>query len=134
MKKFFLAWMILLAWCTLCHAQEHGGAAAKPGHEAQHAVDPAPHPTVPENPAWVRPVVTVILVMFVMACFVGILVRLTTPEEMPQMHAHDEHHGHKDPHGDPGLGGHDPHANMIKFGLIGVWISAVFVIGLVIAR
>ena len=110
MKKIVLAWVMIFAGASLCLAQEHGGASAA-GHEATHAGEASPHPSVPLNPRWVRPVVTVILVMFVMACFVGILVRLTTPEEMPQMHAHDEHHGHKDPHGDPGLGGHDPHAH-----------------------
>ena len=48
-------------------------------------------------------------VMFLVAIPVGMLVRALMPEEMPQTHAHDEHHGHKDPHGDMGLGGHDAH-------------------------
>jgi hypothetical protein len=49
--------------------------------------------------------------MFVIAIPVGIFVRATMPQEMPAVHAHDEHHGHKDPHGDMGLGGHDPHGH-----------------------
>ena len=109
MKKTILAWTILLAGAVMCWAQEHGGASASPGHAAQHAVDPSPHPTVPEHPVWVRPVVMVIAAMFVLALLVGLFVRATMPEEMPQTHAHDEHHGHKDPHGDMGLGGHDAH-------------------------
>jgi hypothetical protein len=60
---------------------------------------------------WVRPVVILIGVMFLIAIPVGILVRATMPQEMPPVHAHDEHHGHKDPHGDMGLGGHDPHGH-----------------------
>ena len=109
MKKLLLAWTILLAGASLCWAQEHGAASASPVHESQHAADPAPHPAAPENPTWVRPVVTLILVLFLLAIPVGIFVRATMPQEMPPVHAHDEHHGHKDPHGDLGLGGHDPH-------------------------
>ncbi len=109
MKKLLLAWLILLAGTALSLAQEHAGSSAAQAHDAQRSADPAPHPTVPQNPAWVRPVVTLILLLFLLAIPVGIFVRATMPEEMPPVHAHDEHHGHKDPHGDLGLGGHDPH-------------------------
>ena len=50
--------------------KERGAASAKSGHEAP-AVDPAPHPTVPEKPAWVRPVVTLIIALFAIAWPVG---------------------------------------------------------------
>jgi hypothetical protein len=108
MKKIILAWTILLAGTSMCWAQGHGAA---PGDTAQHAADPSPHPAVPEHPVWVRPVVMVTAAMFVLALLVGLFVRATMPEEMPQTHAHDEHHGHKDPHGDMGLGGHDNHGH-----------------------
>src|SRR5258706_16229775 len=111
MKRFLLAWTLLIAGAAVCLGQEHGVASAGAGHEDMHAADPAPHPGVPENPTWGRPVVTLVLVLFLLAIPVGIFVRATMPEEMPPVHAHDEHHGHKDPHGDPGLGGHDPHAH-----------------------
>ena len=109
MKKVFLAWIICLSAALACWAQEHHGATAAPAHGAQSETDASPHPDVPENTKWVRPVVIVIGVMFLVAIPVGWLVRALMPEEMPQTHAHDEHHGHKDPHGDMGLGGHDAH-------------------------
>src|ERR1051325_2068853 len=111
MKKILVAWMILLGVAVTCWAQEHGGATASPTHAAQHEADNSPHPGVSENPAWVRPVVIIIGVMFLVAIPVGWLVRALMPEELPQTHAHDEHHGHKDPHGDMGLGGHDTHGH-----------------------
>jgi len=101
MKRIILAWFVLLWGAVICLAQEH----------AQHAADPSPHPAVPEHPVWVRPVIMVTAAMFVLALLVGLFVRATMPEEMPQTHAHDEHHGHKDPHGDMGLGGHDNHGH-----------------------
>jgi len=109
MKKLILVWMILLAGAVTCWAQEHGAAALT--HGAEHAADASPHPMVPEHAVWVRPVVILIGVMFLIAIPVGIFIRATMPQEMPPVHAHDEHHGHKDPHGDLGLGGHDPHAH-----------------------
>jgi hypothetical protein len=109
MKKILMAWVILLAAAVACWAQEHHGAA--PAHGAHPEVDASPHPSVSENPVWVRPVVIIIGVMFLVAIPVGWLVRALMPEEMPQTHAHDEHHGHKDPHGDMGSGGHDPHGH-----------------------
>jgi hypothetical protein len=111
MKRFFLAWTMLLACSAISSAQEHGAVAATPGHEAEHAVDPAPHPTVPENPVWVRPVVTLIVAMFAIAWPVGAFIRSIMPEEIPPTHAHDEHHGHKDPHGDPTSVAHDTHGH-----------------------
>jgi len=111
MKKICLAWMILLAAAAPCWAAEHGGAAAAAGHDSTHAPDPAPHPTVSENPAWVKPVVTLIIAMFAIAWPLGAFIRATMPEEVPPSHAHDEHHGHKDPHGDPTAGGHDAHGH-----------------------
>ncbi|HEV8607549.1 MAG TPA: hypothetical protein VGQ99_19595 [Tepidisphaeraceae bacterium] len=109
-KVLVLTWMMLLAWATACRAEEHGAAAA-PTHGAEHAVDTAPHPGVPEHPAWARPVAMLIAVMFLLAIPIGVFIRATMPEEVPPAHAHDEHHGHKDPHGDPGLGGHDAHGH-----------------------
>ncbi len=111
MKKFLiLAWMMLLPGATACWAQEHG-AAASPAHGAVQAADPAPHPEVPEHPVWVRPVVILIVVMFLLAIPIGVFIRATMPEEIPPAHAHDEHHGHKDPHADPAPGGHDAHGH-----------------------
>ena len=110
MKKIFLAWTILLAGAVTCWAQEHGAAHA-PAHAAQHEADSSPHPGVSEHTPWVRPMLIIIGVMFLVAIPVGWLVRALMPEEMPQTHAHDEHHGHKDPHGDQGLGGHDTHGH-----------------------
>ena len=110
MKKLILAWVILVAGAAIGRAAEHGSASA-PAHGTAHAADSSPHPAAPEHPAWVKPVVMIIGVMFVLAWLVGAFVRATMPEEMPQTHAHDEHHGHKDPHGDMGLGGHDDHGH-----------------------
>ena len=112
MKKLLLAWTILLSAAVMCWAQEHReGASGAAAHGAAHAADPSPHPAVPDHPAWVKPVVILIGTMFVLAFLVGPLVRALTPQEMPATHAHDEHHGHKDPHGDQGLGGHDAHGH-----------------------
>jgi len=111
MKKILLAWMILLPFAALSFAQEHVASAGKPAHEAEHAVDPAPHPTVPENPLWVRPVVTLVVAMFAIAWPLGAFIRSIKPEEIPPTHAHDEHHGHKDPHGDPTSVSHDTHGH-----------------------
>jgi hypothetical protein len=111
MKKFIFAWTMLLAGAAMCWAQEHGAVSAAPAHGGEHTVDTSPHPIVPEHPTWARPVIILIGTMFVIAIPVGIFVRATMPQEMPAVHAHDEHHGHKDPHGDMGLGGHDPHGH-----------------------
>ena len=111
MRKILLAWMILLGAAVACWGEAHHATAAAPAHGAQHEADASPHPDASEHTAWVRPVVIVIGVMFLVAWPVGWLVRALMPEEIPQTHAHDEHHGHKDPHGDMGLGGHDAHGH-----------------------
>jgi hypothetical protein len=101
MKKIiFLAFVAMLA--RVSFAAEHEGT-----HEA----DPAPHAVVSEDASWVRPLVILIGGLFLIAIPIGIFVRANMPEEMPQVHAHDEHHGHKDPEHDLGLGGHDAHGH-----------------------
>lgn len=111
MKKLICIWAIVMAGALTCFAAEHGAASAAAEHGGQHAVDPSPHPDVPEHSVWVRPVVILIVTMFVLAALVGPVIRALMPQEMPPTHAHDEHHGHKDPHGDLGLGGHDDHGH-----------------------
>jgi hypothetical protein len=69
--------------------------------------DAAPHPKAPENATWALPLVIFILGMFAVAWVVGLVVRAMMPEEVPPTHAHDEHHGHRDPNDHPEL--HDPH-------------------------
>ncbi len=110
MKKLLVAWTILLAAAVTCWAQEHGAAAPAHGGAA-HGADDSPHPSVPEHPVWVRPVIIVIATIFVLAALVGPLVRALAPQEIPATHAHDEHHGHKDPHGDTTHGGDAAHGH-----------------------
>jgi hypothetical protein len=76
--------------------REHEGAGAAASESAGEA---EPHPTVPKDTHWVRPVVWTIAGLFIAAIPVGILVRMNMPEEAPAGHAHDEeaadeHHGH----------------------------------------
>src|SRR4051794_21567435 len=101
MKKIiFVAFLVMVA--RVSFAAEH---------EAGHEVDNSPHPVVSEDASWVRPLVILIGGLFLIAIPIGIYVRANMPEEMPPVHAHDEHHGHKDPEGDHGLGGHDAHGH-----------------------
>ena len=84
---------------------------ARVGLAAEHEVDNSPHPATSEDASWVRPLVILIGGLFLIAIPIGIFVRANMPEEIPPSHAHDEHHGHKDPEHDLGLGGHDTHGH-----------------------
>jgi len=107
MKKLMVMAMLVL-WASggVALAAEHGTTSGAAGQ----AVDSSPHPTVPDHPTWVRPLVILILGLFAVAIPVGMFVRATMPEEMPPTHAHDEHHGHRDPD-DHGAAGHDAHGH-----------------------
>jgi hypothetical protein len=99
MKKIIVV-MVMLGMASLAMAAAPGGAQAGP--------DMSAHPKVPQSATWVRPLWTLILGLFATAWPVGMFIRATRPEEVPLTHAHDEHHGHKDPdHGH----GHDAHGH-----------------------
>jgi hypothetical protein len=97
-----LVMVVMLGMASVALAVSPGGVGAQ-------APDPSAHPKVPDHATWVRPLWTLILGMFATAWPVGMFIRATMPEEVPPTHAHDEHHGHKDPehgHDAHGHGGH----------------------------
>ena len=112
-----LAAAAVLVIAPFAVAQEHGTHAAKSEpaahHESAgesahgagvHAADPNPHPTIPDDASWAKPLVWAILLAgFGMAIVVGPIMRANTPEELPPpAHSHDEPPGTSGHHGTSG--------------------------------
>ncbi len=105
-------WLVVAAMAALLATQVraesevrgHGGASAE-----HHAEVNYPHPEVPGQAVWAGAMLLTIFFMFVMAAFVGMLVRSEIPEEVPPAHSHDEPPGASHQHGTGGTRVVDPH-------------------------
>jgi hypothetical protein len=116
MLKRALLLCVLLIGTSHAMAQDHREAApsatAAAVHEggAAEGADTQPHPALPGDTWWTPIMLVIIAAMFLAAAVIGPIVRILTPEEIPQPHGHDDHasgHGHDD----HGHGHADPHAH-----------------------
>ena len=96
-----LAMTLVVLWLnSVCVAEEnaaspHEGAA---GAQAEH-INYA-HPTPPEpGILWPGSMMVAVVAMFLMAAFIGPVVRAEMPEEVPPAHSHDEPPGTSGHHG-----------------------------------
>ena len=64
-------------------------------------------PILSHNINWLRPILTTVIIMFILAFVVGPVVRKEVPQELPPAHSHDEPPGASGHHGPGGTIDHD---------------------------
>ena len=92
--------LVVLGLSSASLAEEHAGPARESaaGAEAEH-INYA-HPTPPEpGILWPGSMMVAVVAMFLMAAFIGPVVRAEMPEEVPPAHSHDEPPGASGHHG-----------------------------------
>jgi len=105
--KFWLVAILLIAG-SAAMAREGADAASSPNGEVALQAGPV----LSHNVSWLRPIVAIVVIMFILAFVVGPVVRKEVPQEMPPAHSHDEPPGASGHHGPGGtMDNHAPDAH-----------------------
>jgi hypothetical protein len=104
--KYSIVAILLLVLSSIALARELPEAAATSSGGSEVALQAGP--ILSHDILWLRPILTIIAIMFILAFVVGPVVRKEVPQEMPPVHSHDEPPGASGHHG-PG-GTIDPQA------------------------